>query len=271
MRLIAIAALLFTSISAAQAATITLNDLPAAVQNCYASGSCFVDMDSAADFQGMSAHRYYDYDLNTGTLFDGWMIRYSLAAPSGNVSASYFDPVVGELQSLGTMVTPYSGNVWLQASNSYNLADPYHQFTLFTDTVAPLPQNFYNFPADSNVINLGLTTSDLLAGGAFVFMSGYPDYLMTGSLQRFMFSCVECTWRTEINLVFLDYSTGTLSFNPGDQRSLLLGQGDKDFLSGSYSIDQLYVQAVPLPAAFPLLCTGLALLGVSGLRRRKKN
>jgi hypothetical protein len=270
MKYIVIAALLVTSIPAAQAVTISLNELPTEVQNC---STCFVGLQSSVDFQGMSAHRY----LNSApsSLFDGWLIRYSLAAPSRNTS-SYEPPYLGEPMGPITTVTPYSGNIWLQASDSYNLANSNHQFKIFADTAMPAPFNYYNGynatgtgPANPGVTTLTLTTADLLAGSGFVHAAGeFGNYTVEGSLSRSMFTCVECGWTTDFNLVFLDYSSGMLNFNPDEQRNLLFSQSD--YWVNFSNQDQFYVQAVPLPAALPLLGTGLSLLATSGFRRRKK-
>lgn len=268
MKHVIIAALLATSIPAAQAVTISLNELPTEVQSCL-PGTCFVDLESSVDFQGMSAHRYFNFNTTTSSLFDGWLIRYSLTAPSRNTS--YYDPSWhGEPTGPVTTVTPYSGNVWLQASDSYDLVNSHHEFKIFTGTAMPTPSDPNHISGLTSTTALALTTADLQNGGGFVHVAGeFDNYAVDGSLSRSMFTCVECGWTTDFNLVFLDYSTGTLSFNLNDQRSLLFSQSD--YWVNFSNQDLFHVQAVPLPAALPLLGMGLALFTASGFRRRKKN
>ena len=267
MKVVFAALLLAASISQAQAASInSLGELPGAVQNCtFVTGTCFVDLDSTIDYQGMSAHRYFSFNSNTLNVFEGWLIKYDLVAPSSNIRSGYSLPVIGGDPTSTTI--PYSGSIWLLASNSYNPADAYHGFTLYTDKMLPSPQNYYNgYGAYSNEISLGLTTSDLLAGGGFVHASGeFGNYTSQGSLSRSLFTCVECGWTTDFNLVYLDYSTGTLNFNLSDKRGLLFGQSD--YWTNFSNSDQLYVQAVPLPPASLLLASGL-LMSLLGLKRR---
>lgn len=267
MKHVIIAALLATSIPTTHAVTISLSELPTEVQSCYFN-SCFVDLESSVDFMGMSAHRYFNFNTTASSVFDGWLIRYNLTAPSRNTS--YYDPSWGSDPAMRIPnITPYSGNVWLQASDSYDLVNSHHEFKIFTNTATPTPSDPNHISGLTSITALALTTADLQNGGGFVRAAGEYDYTVDGSLSRSMFTCVECGWTTDFNLVFLDYSTGTLSFNPNDQRSLLFSQSD--YWVNFSNQDLFHVQAVPLPAALPLLGMGLALFTASGFRRRKKN
>lgn len=267
--LLAVLLTLTTGIQNAQAVSFSSENLPSALQaelqNCppaSSSGSgqsCFVTDTSVVDIGGMSAYLKYDpYAPDPLT----WLIRYSLFSPSNNIN--YYTPFYADPTGI-TTVTPYSGSIWLRASNSFNPVDQYHQFTIYADTVSPTPFNYYNGQGvDPNVINLGLTTQDLLAGSGFIHGAGDPSYMAQGSLQRSMWTCVECAWGTDFNLIYLDYSSGSLNFNLNDKRTLLLSQYDSWY--GYSNTDTFYVQSVPLPSAFILLGSGL--LGLLGLRGR---
>jgi hypothetical protein len=238
--------------------------LPADILSCLTSNTCLIGGALNTSVPGVTGYFMPSspYD-STGA---SYLLRYDLAAPSQNTTrpTSYPDSAV---------TTPYSGALWVKAPVSLNPADTYHNFTIYTDSVSPVPHNSYNTCYSYNCyssnhstssFDIGLTTADMLAGSGFVHGSGEPTYKVTGSLQRNMGVCIECSWGTDFNLIHLDYSSGTLQFNPDDPRTLLLSQGDS---FPTYSnVDKFYVQSVPIPPAFFLFGTGL--LGI--LRFRKK-
>lgn len=245
--------------SSAQAAPVIVqnSELPSAIQSQF--GSLVF---SSYHTTNMAAFRYVENSVAK------WLIRYNVTAPSYESYSSY-DSWTGMSTSSNT---PLTGNLWLTANQSYNLADASHQFTLYTDKVTPTPLHL-NFPQ-----TFGLSSSALLAGNAF-YKTYFDEYWQQQSLSNLNLlpftDCIECPLDINLNLLMLKYSDvggiAQLSFDASDTRNLLYKAIDihPDFGTGSSSLTQkYYVQSVPLPTGLWLLASGFLGLGVLAKKQR---
>lgn len=246
----------------ASAITISTSVLPGELQACFQSGTCVAAITPrgiwASDFEstGAAAFAYQEWD---GSSYDAkWLIRYDLLSPPGTVA----------------------GTAWLSARNHYDVAgSDAHSIILYFDD----PGSDY-FPAPP--LTLTLDDSGLAEGSAFrtevaAWIETEPEVLEFGSIVSGNLSGIEpllclaegCGSSINFNLLHMDFAAGTFNFDPNDSRGPLFTMhswydcGSEDCGGGS-NTQSLYVHAVPLPAAMPLLIGGLALLGAHARRRR---
>ena len=268
---------LLGSVHANASAVLATNDLPSEIQSCFASGSCSSLSYSPSqiifqnDFQAgnISAFQYMENTVSK------WLIRYHAVAPSHS-SGNAYDSLTNTSSSYNSQL---SGNLWLSANQSYDLASSNHLFNLYFDKISP-SVSFINGYASAH---FNLTSADLLAGGGYSQITNFgtneqgslisgpgPD----GALGINYWSCIECDVTVQFNLAMLNYSdfggVAQLAFNPADAQALVFNENEyhPDFGSGSsYSEVALYVQPVPLPASFWLFASGL--IGFGALVARK--
>ena len=267
---------LFSSANANAIAVLATSDLPAEIQSCFAGGSCtsLSYSSSQTTFQNtfqaenISAYQYKDSNV------DKWLVRYKAFAPSHSSGDSYDSPS----NTYTRYNNPLTGNLWLSANQSYDLASSNHLFNLYFDKISPS----VSFINGSTFAHFNLTSADLLAGGGY---SQITNYVTQGSLVSGpgpdgvsginFWSCIECDVTVQFNLAMLNYSnfggSAQLSFNPADPQALVFKKNHvyrPDF-SPSYSSSEeaLYVQPVPLPASFWLFASGL--MGLRALTKRK--
>ncbi|NOZ38001.1 MAG: hypothetical protein GXP11_08045 [Gammaproteobacteria bacterium] len=253
---------LLASISV-QAAVLGSAGLPAAIQGCEASGNCIADIATHLDLPGMTAVELTRYDVGTGMLTQSWLLRYNLYAPS---ASTYWDNYSGVDT---TTVTPYTGNIWMEAPKLLDLGGP-NLFNIYTDHINPDPDGA-NPTLDSTFV-FSMSALDAMSGGASYYNSGDNGsgaaVITNGSLRIIdgIFTCVECGINVSLNLVGLDYSTGSANFNPADARVSLLQYSDFFDL---FTNDRTFkVSPVPVPASIWLFASGL--LGLFQLARKKR-
>ena len=259
-------ALLFSATASVQAAPIDPFTISSASGCTVGSTDCTVNWASQIYSPELAA---VQVERSTGT---SWLIRYNLYSPSASTHTGY-DDVSGNAT---TSTKAYSGNAWLEAPEQVNTSG-----TLLTNFNVYTDQIDQNFASDSSYIPnlyLGMTINDtILNGSASLQLSGDPDYISSGDLViHNLFNgfsvCVECGLDFTLNLNGLTYdSNGQLTISAAliDPGKSLLSYSDN--LSGYYPSDystdrELFVSAVPVPAAFWLFSSGL--LGLAGLVRR---
>jgi hypothetical protein len=246
--------------------SISVADLPAQLQSCMGSHACVVDTSGpVASIGTMEAYRFYDNLSGLPTV--GYALRYSLLTPSGAYDNN-------------TLASPYAGEVWLTLQDSYDLIGGANQVTVYTDTVTPMPGNLLN-DSDGLDIDIDLTNTALLSGHGFVnsgldlnnnvSFQGNMDLQSDFGGSALLFCVAEgCGAGAVLNLLYLKYldagnGTAILVFNPGDTRALLYqltSAYDEAPSNGGFDYRQsYYVAAVPVPAAFWLFMSGLAMLG----------
>ena len=269
---------LFSSANANAIAVLATSDLPAEIQSCFAGGSCTSLSYSSTQtafqntFQSanISAFQYRDNNV------DKWLVRYNAFTPSHSSGNSY-NSFTGISNSYNT---PLTGNLWLSANQSYDLASSNHMVNAYFDKISPSISFFNGYTS----AHFNLTSADLLAGGGYSqttnlgnttqgsLISGPgPD----GASAVNYWSCIECDVTVQFNLAMLKYSSfgssAQLSFNPADPRALVFKKNEYNpFFGGSGNSSSevaLYVQPVPLPASFWLLASGL--MGLRTLMKRK--
>lgn len=247
------------------AVIISTSDLPLELQACVNSGDCSVDSVSISSHDDTSMFNYTDLVNNTTSK----LVRYSM---------------INSYQDDNGVISDFSGNVWLQAADSFDSNDAIHTFSLFLDQVTPTPLDlsFFSNP-NPNVIQLGLTSADLLAGAGSITSildSSLPSgFFESGSLQTSgVLPCLAdgCGIEAVFNLVNLQYSDSgsTLSLipslNAADVRDVLYSQktyfNDPD--NGYFQEQVFAVQAVPLPATAWLFISGF--IGLAGFMKRRK-
>ncbi|MCA1805969.1 MAG: VPLPA-CTERM sorting domain-containing protein [Xanthomonadaceae bacterium] len=241
----------------AHATTLSQSDLPTALSSC-ASTTCTVTLDSSYDTDFMSVFMVARMRLDDSAHDINWLVRYTLTAPSARTYVA--DPDFGT-----SSTTPYSGYLWLEASQTLDLSGQ-NLFTLYTDKVVPDP-DVYDYGDDPSTWVFGMDSPAAIAGTAAYYHSGddgYYDPVEYGNLAVIdgPLICIECGLDVQLNLIGLDYAaTGTSTVNPADGRGLLLSH-HSFYDSYSDTTQAFYVQAVPLPAAAWLFGWGLAAIGL---------
>ena len=249
------------------AASIQPSDLPSTIQSCPVS-SCVVYNTSTYDSGTMAAFHLYQ---NNGVGYDSnWLIRYTLAPPSGQ---SRINPSQSDA---------FTGYLWMKVQDSYSAAERAHPLTLYLDKVSPAPFTMFGQTGD---LSLAMNTSDLVAGSAYRtygldYNNNSYDY---GHLMgETPVPCVAsgCETRAMLNLTQLIYqdfgSTINLaSFNSTDTRGLVFKQSSTYSCNGdpSCAMDDrqgFYVQAVPIPSALILLFSGAMIFGTHLMRSPRR-
>lgn len=248
----------------AQAALLNSSYLPAAIQRCETSANCSADIANHLDLPGMTAIKLTRYNTGSAIPTQSWLLRYNLYAPAANTYWKNFS-----MTRLGTTtVTPYTGNIWMEAPNNLNSWGR-SLLNIYTDQMSPDPARYS--PVMNSTLVFSMLTVDIMNGGASYYNSGNngsgEPITTRGSLGIVdgIRTCIECTVDVSLNLIGLDYSTGSASFNPGDRRTRLLHYAD--FFPTHSSDRSFNVSPVPLPASIGLFASGL--LGLLQLARKK--
>ena len=269
---------LFSSANANAVAVLATSDLPAEIQSCFAGGSCtsLYYSSSQTSFQNtfqsanISAFQYRDNNV------DKWLVRYNAFTPSHSSGNSYD----GATNTSNSYNNPLTGNLWLSANQTYDLASSNHLFNLYFDKISP-PVSFIN---GSSSAHFNLTSADLLAGGGYSQTTNLGNTTQgslisgpgPGGVSAINYwSCIECDVTVQFNLAMLKYSSigssAQLSFNPADPQALVFRKNEYNPFFGGYGNSSsevaLYVQPVPLPASFWLFASGL--MGLRALIKRK--
>lgn len=247
------------------AAFVSLSDLPSEIQACHISGSCFVSQRSAVDIPGLNASPA----MSAYTLIRGseqkYMLQYNLVPPSGD-----------------SLAIPYTGSVWLEVAQSYNLSSSVPMISIFLDTVSPQPVNLLF--GDSTGLDMGiqssaqglLTGSLLQSSGCCNFPSETGNMTLLGDMGgSALLPCLAdgCSSTASLNLLYLQYADiggqAVLNFNANDNRGLLFQVRTDDPYNEFSPVrtQSYYVSAVPVPASLWLLLSGL--LSLCGIARRK--
>jgi len=247
----------------AQAAVLNPADLPGAIQGCEATANCSANTASHLDLPGMTAVEVSRYDAGTGTLTQSWLLRYDLFAPSSNRYWDNYDGTGGT-----TTVTPYTGNIWMEAPQLLDLSGA-NLFSVYTDQISPDPDS--GNPVPDSTFVFSMAALDAMNGGASYYNSGNDGsgapVIEQGNLGVVdgIFTCVECGIDVSLNLIGLDYSSGAASFT-ADGRAQLLQYSD--FFDTFSSDRNFYVSPVPVPASVWLFVSGL--LGLWKLAHKKR-
>lgn len=239
------------------AITLPTSDLPSELQNCFLSGDCVAAITPrgqwTSDFETTGAAAF-SYQQWNGSSYDSrWLMRYDLLVPPGTMT----------------------GTAWVSTLNSYNIAgSDMHSFSLYYGNTASPP------------LTLTLNDTDLADGSAFrsqvaAWIETEPGVFEFGSIASGDLSGIDlplclaenCGSSAYFNLLHMDFAGGMFSFDPYDSRGRLFSThqwydcGSED--CGGYSATQsMYVHAVPVPAALPLMIGGLAAMGAAAHRRR---
>ncbi|OAI26029.1 MULTISPECIES: hypothetical protein [Methylomonas] len=259
-----------------QAATLgDLQSLPSAIQDCLDEADCSVADQSDFDLAGIAAFRY-----QAGT-FDGYLLRYSLIAPSAAVDISDY-PVLN-LQEAAAQAqinesTPLAGTVWLKLASRYGAGGG--NAALYFEHVTPVDKSVLMHLGDTtypDVLNFQLNDQALAAGGAYRSVAlNSEGSVEAGDLvaDEPLLVCISegCGTYQALHLVGVNYAwdgaNWVLQFAADDmQRELYVENTTYNGQYGySYHNRDYYVGSVPLPAAGGLCLVGLAWLG--GLARR---
>lgn len=270
-----IAFLVQTNPNSASAITLNTTSLPTEIQSCIGDGQCIFgprNLTSIAEHQGADLFTYQE--LSSGSLISKFLVRYTL---SDAYQVSY------------DVVMPSAGYIWLGGNTQYNQASQTHDFSLYLDQVSPLPLDLTNFSSShGNTIHLGLSSNDLLAGGAHWSVyadetNGFTVYesgsLVTDGVTSDASLCLAggCGADATFNTVFLQFlANGTTLdlvpiLNTTDSRAILYQQrryyDDGSEFWADYQEQVHSVQTVPLPAAVWLFASGL--LGLIGSMVRR--
>jgi hypothetical protein len=270
----ALAALAQTGGAAASGVPV---DWPGPIQACLAGGTCAVSAGSVFEAGGTSAFLFHE----GGPL--AYLVRYALWPTSGltdSTSRVEEDPDTGEL----VVVTArreerFGGAAWLRVQAAYSSAEPVHRVTLYLDRVTPdaepLPR--WGTPGElfPYTLELGLTNSALLAGGAYRAMaldSGYSGGDLEAAQPLLPCLADGCAVAQRLNLVRLTFAeVGAdlrLAFNAADPRALLYREHSRyTEVDGGFDSTRSLLAQAPLPAAFALFAPALALLGWTTRRR----
>jgi hypothetical protein len=267
MRAFPVGPVLFLILSALPfaAKAVTVSELPATIQSCFAEGSCQVSLSSS--YQSGTASAFLMFDGLAGKT--SWLMRYNLVSPSGQA-------VLG-----GGQNTTYSGNLWMQVASNYSAAETFHPIKLFLDKVTPVPSPVFGQSGD---LSYFMSTADLLAGGGYnktSYVSYEPDGIVSeGGLSGDILLClaVGCQTSVQVNLLQLNYqdfgSSGIVmtGFDASDTRGLVYSKSSS-YLTGDPDTDyaatqSFYITAVPEPETYWMLGIGLMSVAVAVRRRR---
>ena len=231
----------------ATATTISLNELPTDMYDCFQRNDCVTALDSNGlfssthDVPGAAAFSYYRVDQDPGWR---WLMRYELQAPPGTIG----------------------GIGWLTARAQYDVQNSNsHDFTLY----------YSGSVFDNSPITLTMTSADLAAGSGY-HSTDYDAGTSEGNLQINPWPdvVIETSYQFSFNLLYMHYTNGNFAFNAVDTRDLLYSQRTDEWTPGgsqeyTSTYESLMVTAVPLPTAVWLFMGGVGLLVGLGHRDKK--
>lgn len=170
------------------------------------------------------------------------------------------------------------GRVFVDVATSYDLTTDGHEVDVYFDQLVPaVGDQFFlsGIFGGSTSATMVLDAEGIASGSGFYRREEFPDQLESGNLSFLDFNgdpdgpfvCLECGIEFTFNLVFLDFSSGTLNFNLDDMRPNLISAVDwfEGNMPYGYNLN-IGVQAVPLPAAWVLF--GSALFSLRLLSRK---
>lgn len=217
------------------------------------------------------------------TLYDGGNVTiYSGTSAAGNVfwagydlgtSSTYYNPG-GNYNNYVSSTVQLTGTLWIEAPISFTSSSA-------ADQIGIIPASTIKVYAPSRLGDIDtyeftLDEEALATSTGFDYFNGEGDLAghiptRTGNMEvQNYFSCVECGWNMDLNLINLQYVGGpgfyNLQVNPIDNRELIFRN------ETTYYIDDIYTYSltnVPVPGAAWLF--GSALLGLFGFGRAKRN
>lgn len=259
--LFVLASLFVIRANAAPFSIVPINDLPVELQSCIQTNDCIFSL-----YDGINIYSQLGSDIANAFQYqeagvDKWLLQYVMLSPPGSIS----------------------GSAWLSAQNSYDVAgSDAHSFTIYYSG-GLVNYGGVNNSGNPTPVTLTLNDADLSAGSAYRLLVPdfeYPEFdidIGNLSIEPGIALCLAtgCGFEATFNLLSLDYSTGSFSFNGTDSRGILFDVnswydcGDID--CGSFSVeDRLQVSAVPLPASGLLFVSG-GLVVLLGLRKTRRD
>ena len=270
------------------AISIELSELPAEIQACQTTGTCFAFQTSFYDMPNLSGapasdgsvnpysmNAFHLVDIGTGQL--SVLARYNLVAPSG--------------EQIEDTVQPLAGSVWLRLDTVVETGATTAQADLYLDYVDPTPGNLFFLHPDGLNLEITLSREALLGGSGYQQVGCCEEPSYTGNMSirgefagEALLPCAAegCFSSARLNLLYVLYSDPDgdgnleLGIDPLDGRNLLFNVGDYDPYgglegTGSMSSQSYYVSAVPLPPALYFLGSGLLMLAGCGRETMKRN
>ncbi|NNF16354.1 MAG: hypothetical protein HKN70_06380 [Gammaproteobacteria bacterium] len=237
------------------AASLTPGELPFSFFSRILNGDFsmnFIDGRVYSDFEtdGFAAYSYID-GSNVHFLLD-----YDVSA------GSYWGNSFGGSTALG-------GSVFLAVALNYDLDVDGHEIDIYFDQLDPDVSSAFFFSGLPYTTVL-MDAAAIAAGQGVYTASGDPDYMQSGTMSfgglfsdNHPFICIECSFLFELNLVYLDFSTGFINFNPDDPRaSLLFGRDSYDTTPYGWALG-VNVQNVPIPGGLLLFASAMLGLGMT--------
>lgn len=232
--------------------------VPANIQNCIDSGSCFlVGVEYVAAIDGNQIIAYGLQDFRSGSVIDKVLIEYQVGAAS-NIET--FDEYTGIREN-----TSITGSVWLELNRSYSLSESLHNLSLHFDLATPSTVATVWDGSPENELDLLISSEGLLAGqgnASAYCCDGWdepaplpaPTSLFdSNGFGAHLCLAEGCFAEATLNLLGLQYinadDTASLTYNPDEMRKLLYSsaEGFEGYTRTTYTPSR-----VPVPAALPL-------------------
>lgn len=222
----------------------SLTDLPVAIQQCLTTAECNVSSESDFDHNGIAAFRY---QANT---VSGYLFRYPVLPPSTAI--------------------PPAGNLWLNVLDTYSRSADSRPMLLYLDqssfNTLPRYGQTDEFPT---VLHFELSADSLLDSRAFRNLGLSEEGVVeSGDLTALepLLPCLAdgCSLSQELNLIGMSFVENNnelkLQFAPEDFRRMLYAESlSYNQFEPFFYQRELYVQPVPLPAAWLVWLTGFGL------------
>lgn len=242
------------------AATLAFDELPSGFVQQIENGDVQVMVDanlnlhSQFETDGFAA---YPYLTATGLHF---LLDYDVAPGSHCCRSNPFE---------------LNGSLFLGVALNYDLNTDGHEIDIYFDQLIPDVGSVL-FVSGLPQTTVMMDATAIASGRGVYLASGDPDYSFSGNMNfgepygpNSPFFCIECGMTFELNLVYLDYSNGFLTFNPADARANLIVAYDF-FDTSPYDYDlRIVVQSVPLPGALLLFASALIGLTLTGSRANR--